>query len=89
MNQRQRRTSATPHHRSSGCMCAALTIFCAQCSLRLLISRNGKQETIEYDVMDWEQLCKRKGLTTPSLCQISQDSRPWALHSCTPQQYSG
>jgi hypothetical protein len=49
-------------------MPCAVTTSCPHCGLRLVISPKGREQTIEYDVSEWQKRCKRKGLNSPALC---------------------
>jgi hypothetical protein len=79
VNDRLRRVVATHDCEPRDSKCAALTIYCPQCSLRLLVTPDGAGK-IEYDMVDWERLCKRNELAGPSLCQVWQAGWPRAFH---------
>ena len=46
------------------------TIACPHCGLRLVISHDAAGRTIEYDMLQWEKLCKLQELTSPELCLL-------------------
>lgn len=49
-------------------MSRTVTTACPHCGLHLVIHITGAEQRIEYDVKQWEELCKRRDLTSPGMC---------------------